>query len=959
MDKEDKRRYFVVGSVYLEVVTPLFQQKLDENYKSLNFKCLKDFLDNTAVLHTLFHLRHRNAWCCTDKANCRSHGALPLNHHQWKQLYAENPGPGIHNCFCKYTAKSVEPEDLDVSLCGLILFNCCNLGPLDQEAVSILRRNKNDYLSHNTTCGITKDEYGPLMDELKTNILQLDQTKEDELIRIQKRPLDDALCNKYMTTLLNIHEILEKIDTNTTKTLHCVQQIWQHLTTQSLTKQGLEEKTGKQGNHKHPIKPYKLGQSIFIVHHQTDLSSVIGGDWSSKVSDIVMMDDGRLVICLPDQSRLLISNTDGSQVDSIPVQDTPCSVTAVNNSTVAVPLLYNGCGGRIGITTINNKLVVGGENRLLIIDHQTGEVVQTIQADCDPARLHGSGDRIFYSDINNNNLYWYSYTDDRHHTRTLPSRPTSMTSLQDGSLMDKEDKKRYFVVGSVYLEVVTPLFQQKLDENYRSLNFVCLKDFLDNTAVLHTLFHLRHRNARCCTDKTNCRSHGALPLNHHQWKQLYAENPGPGIHNCFCKYTAKSVKPEDLDLSLCGLILFNCCNLGPLELEAVSILRRNKNDYLSHNTTCGITKDEYGPLMDELKTNILQLDQTKEDELIRIQNRPLDDALCNKYMTTLLDIHEILEKIDTHTTETLCCVQQIWHHLTTQIFTKESLEENTDTQDTHIYSIKPYKLGQSIFTLHRNIDLTSVVGNALTSFITHCLKPVVGYYSVVTDMVMMDDGRLVMCLPLQKRLLIYNTYGSQVDSLHVRGGPSKVIAVNNSTVAVTLYGSKCIEIYDMNNKLKLKLIAVPEIMWNGITTINNKLVVNGHKSLLMIDYHTGEVVQTIQTDRQPYRLHGSGDRLFYCDIDYNDNKKLYWYSYTHDRHHTLTLPSPHRSMTTLQDGSLYVVCKDGSVQHVSSDCKQYKPVTTLQSTPVVEGIHYSLVQRKLVIRHTHFVTVFK
>ncbi|VDI00189.1 Hypothetical predicted protein [Mytilus galloprovincialis] len=456
MDKEDKRRYFVVGSVYLEVVTPLFQQKLEEKYQGLNFRCLKDFLDRKAVIHILFHLRHRNAWCCTDKLNCTNHGALPLNHHQWKQLYAENPGPGIHNCFCKYTAKSIKPADLDLSLCGLILYNCCNLGQLDEEAVHILRRNKNDYLSHNTTCGITKDEYGPLMDELKTNILQLDQTKEDELIRIQKRPLDDALCNKYMTTLLNIHEILEKIDTNTTKTLHCVQQIWQHLTTQSLTKKGLEEKTGKQGNYKHPIKPYKLGQYIFIVHHQIDLTSVIGGDWSSKVKDIVMMDDGRLVMCLPYQNRLLISNTDGSQVDSIPVQDTPCSVTAVNNSTVAVPLLYSECiemydinnklklksialpdmlWWGIGITTINNKLVVCGENKLLVIDHQKGEVVQTIQADCDPARLHGSGDRIFYCDIyNNNKLYWYSYTDDTHHTRTLPSGPISMTTLQDGSL---------------------------------------------------------------------------------------------------------------------------------------------------------------------------------------------------------------------------------------------------------------------------------------------------------------------------------------------------------------------------------------------------------------------------------------------------------------------------------------------------------------------------------------------
>ncbi|XP_063416522.1 uncharacterized protein LOC134698147 [Mytilus trossulus] len=515
--------------------------------------------------------------------------------------------------------------------------------------------------------------------------------------------------------------------------------------------------------------------------------------------------------------------------------------------------------------------------------------------------------------------------------------------------MDKEDKRRYFVVGSVYLEVVTPLFQQKLEQKYEGLNFRCLKDFLDKEAVIHILFHLRHRNAWCCIDKANCTNQGALPLNHHQWKQLYAENPGPGIHNCFCKYTAKSVDPEDLDLSLCGLILYNCCNLRQLDEEAVHILRRNKNDYLSHNTTCGITKDEYGPLMDELKTNILQLDQTKEDELIRIQNRPLDDALCNKYMTTLLDIHEILEKIDTkidlstnQILDTLDTVNMNNAGLTAKIeeFMQRVVCQNCrgkfDKQEIKDQPVKHYKLGQSIFTLHHETDLTSVVDDD----------------TKVSDIVMMDDGRLVMCIPNQRRLLICNTDGSQVDSIDVQGKPLFVTAVNNSTVAVTLMRSKCIEMYDINNKLKLKSISLPDMWWvSGITTKNNKLVVGGNNTLLIIDHQTGEVVQTIKTDCDPYKLHGSGDRLFYSDNNYLNNN-LYWYSYTDDIHHTLTLPSRPESMTTLQDGSLYVVCEDGSVQHVSSDGKQYKTVTTkgLQNC-TYSFVSYNSKQKKLIINH--------
>ncbi|CAG2187533.1 unnamed protein product [Mytilus edulis] len=277
MDKEDKRRYFYIGSVFLEVVTPLFQQKLEEHYKSLNFRSLKDFLDKEAVIHILFHLRHRNAWCCTDKANCTNQGSLPLNHHQWKQLFAENPGPGIHNCFCKYTAKSINLVDLDVSLCGLILYNCCNLEQLDQDAVHILRRNKNDYLSHNTTCGITKDEYGPLMDELKTNILQLDQTKEDELIRIQKRPLDDALCNRYVTDLLDNHEMLERKKIyDMTKVI----QFFGKCKSSTLRVSEIEEQ---------PIETIKLGQPIFALHHTIDLTSEIGDDFSRVVPAAVMM----------------------------------------------------------------------------------------------------------------------------------------------------------------------------------------------------------------------------------------------------------------------------------------------------------------------------------------------------------------------------------------------------------------------------------------------------------------------------------------------------------------------------------------------------------------------------------------------------------------------------------------------------------------------------------------------
>ncbi|VDI55349.1 Hypothetical predicted protein, partial [Mytilus galloprovincialis] len=256
-----------------------------------------------------------------------------------------------------------------------------------------------------------------------------------------------------------------------------------------------------------------------------------------------------------------------------------------------------------------------------------------------------------------------------------------------------------------------------------------------------------------------------------------------------------------------------------------------------------------------------------------------------------------------------------------------------DKQEIKDQPVKPYKLGQPFFTLHHQINLSSEVGDK-------------GGY--VSDIVMMDDGRLVICLPRQSRLLICNTDGSQADSIHVKGTPLFLTAVNNSTVAVTLYYSVCIEMYDINNKLKLKSISVPGMRYmSDIITINNKLVLCVYNILLIIDHQTGEVVQTIQTDCHPGRLQGSGDRIFYCN-----NNTLYWYSYTDDRHHTLTLPSPPSRMTTLKDGSLYVVCSDGSVQHVSSDGKQYKSVTTMGFQKLKHTlISYNSKQRKLITKH--------
>ncbi|VDH89772.1 Hypothetical predicted protein [Mytilus galloprovincialis] len=503
---------------------------------------------------------------------------------------------------------------------------------------------------------------------------------------------------------------------------------------------------------------------------------------------------------------------------------------------------------------------------------------------------------------------------------------------------DRDDKRRYFIVGSVILEVVTPLFRTKLEKDYTSKGLTTLQTFLNTQPVLHILFHLRHRHARCCVDGRNCCNHSALPLIHCQWKRLYTEKPGYFLHDCHCKFTANPVQLEDLDITLSSLILLNCNKLTPADDAAIQGLRQYKNDYLSHNTTGRISQTEYKSLWTDLTNFVLHLDPSKQDDLIRIERRPLDESLCNSYTLNLLDIHKKLDEMGTS-------IQGIRSDMEGQYANMQEILlyirkdgctcqcGKSELQDEDQTYIKQYTLGQDVFQLHHQINLTSEIQN-----------DVYGYVTDIHDIMIMDDGRLVLCLPCQHRLLICYTNESRVDSMHLQGEPVCVTSINDSAVAVKVwYIDWYIEIYDINNEIKLKSIIIPGLLqWGGITTIINKLVVCVEDRLQIIDHQTGEVVQTIQTNCDPDKVHGSGGRIFYCDYDNN----LSWYSYSDDRHHVLTLPSKPKGMTTLPDGSMYVVCKDESV-HVSTDGKQYKTVKT-EELRKCECLAYNPKQRKLV-----------
>ncbi|XP_052077288.1 uncharacterized protein LOC127715286 [Mytilus californianus] len=260
---------------------------------------------------------------------------------------------------------------------------------------------------------------------------------------------------------------------------------------------------------------------------------------------------------------------------------------------------------------------------------------------------------------------------------------------------------------------------------------------------------------------------------------------------------------------------------------------------------------------------------------------------------------------------------------------------------------KPYGNGQHIFYLHNKCDNTAVVGNN----------------TEICGVQMMDDGRLFFCSSNLNKLLICNAENFKSETINLQEQSRGITAISRNYIA-TLF-EQYLEIYDINSKEKIKSIhiPVPQPGWCHYITsmINNGLVVGAsykiryeceeRKTLLfIIDHQTEKIIQTIDMDKYPNFIHVSNGKIFNygCNL-YAHN--LNCFSFSGDKIFTKKLPSQPKRMTTLADGSWYVVCTDRSIQHVSQDGKHSKKVTTseLQSTKdCVMLMNYNLKQRKLV-----------
>lgn len=192
------------------------------------------------------------------------------------------------------------------------------------------------------------------------------------------------------------------------------------------------------------------------------------------------------------------------------------------------------------------------------------------------------------------------------------------------------DQDRYFRFKLLYRQIVPPLLNKYLQQSYKNKNFVSLKEFIQSQSVRHFLFHLRYNTVKCCRDNENCIENRTHTLNLSQWQRLYEPRKDKTHQDskmCHCNYKAKDIQLEDIDISLAGLILLNCCKLDLKEEAAILSLTQLKkeHDYYSYE----ISDTDFIKLWTVLKQNVLQLDKSKNNDLKEIQNTFGGNCTCH------------------------------------------------------------------------------------------------------------------------------------------------------------------------------------------------------------------------------------------------------------------------------------------------------------------------------------------
>ncbi|VDH90431.1 Hypothetical predicted protein [Mytilus galloprovincialis] len=207
-------------------------------YSCLQFQNqdLDDFLNLNK--HNVYHLWQPNAMCCQCFAGYSSPTTQSyIDQAEWNQMFTTTSIPcpshrkrghtGYKIYICAVSAASgISLNQLTPSLQQVIIQHCCHLRKTIDKLVEI----RNHDYGHATEGKMSDTDYSKCQTELQDGIMEIAKVcnKEDhfkqKLQSVQKRSLDETLCQQYQNTLLEfvnrhkefndeISEIGSRIDT--------------------------------------------------------------------------------------------------------------------------------------------------------------------------------------------------------------------------------------------------------------------------------------------------------------------------------------------------------------------------------------------------------------------------------------------------------------------------------------------------------------------------------------------------------------------------------------------------------------------------------------------------------------------------------------------------------------------------------------------------------------------------
>ncbi|XP_052083056.1 uncharacterized protein LOC127720504 isoform X2 [Mytilus californianus] len=221
------------------------------------------------------------------------------------------------------------------------------------------------------------------------------------------------------------------------------------------------------------------------------------------------------------------------------------------------------------------------------------------------------------------------------------------------------------------------------------------------------------------------------------------------------------------------------------------------------------------------------------------------------------------------------------------------------------------KLGQKLFVLEKQVILK--------------------YEDVIeepTGGVFMNDGTLVLVSFIEKKLVVFDSKFDHNITTHLKGKPWHVVAIDHKKVAVTLHKDanseteNSIHIYDVDNKNEIVSIVLTEGPCYCIAKLNEYLLVTVDEFGLVfvntetckIKPHKIEVSKLGVLCATENRLFLTNkNKLFCCKISKNSKNYM--------KFSKRRIPGEPSKATMLPNGTMYITCTNGILQHVAVEGK--------------------------------------